>query len=90
MRCNLRFRVVIILAAVLGFIPLFAFLKDKYEVYDPLAYISASITTFQQGDNHQPLPLGQITGDKIIVTSRLEKDDMSWVVNELPEYVTFL
>lgn len=83
MKCGIRFKLILAFVALITLTILLAVLEDKCETYDPVSYVQALIPWFH---SEQPAPIGSKAGDKIIVVPALETDDVSWVVEELPEY----
>lgn len=73
---------------LVGIVIVLLVLEDKCETYDPVGYIQASIPWAEYEEFLQPPPLAADVGDKIIVVPALEEDDVSWVREELSEYVS--
>lgn len=86
MKCSVRFKA---LAGSVSFVVIFVLLlvlEDKCETYGPASYVQASIPWFKAKDNYKSSVLDETKDDKIIVVPSLEREDVSWVVNELPEW----
>lgn len=65
-----------------------AFLQDIWDQYSVHSYIGSSLEdTFGKHDSSNYVPLvSDADQDKTIVMARMEKDNVDWVTNELPEY----
>ena len=70
----------------IGLIPLILHLHDIGDQYGVVDYFTFSVLSANKKRPYQP-KFDDKVGDKIIVMAKLEQEDTSWVVEELPEYV---
>ena len=84
-KCYFRSKLMATLLALTTVAIMVSVLKDKFETYDPLGYMQASITCFQRNYCREVKPIASAVEDKILVIPAMESVDMSWVVEELPE-----
>lgn len=86
MKCSLRFKALAGAALFITAFILVLVIEDKCETYDPVSYVQASIPWLEVEDDDQPPALGGTIQDKIVVVPSLEEEDVSWVIEELPEW----
>lgn len=77
-------RVFFVLVTV-GLIPLIIHLHDLSDQYGVVDYFTFSVLSAVEKRPHRSQAVDK-AGDKIIVMAKLEQEDTSWVVEELPEY----
>lgn len=85
MKCGIRFKALAGTALFIGLVIILLVLEDKCETYDPIGYLQASIPWEQDVESASPASVGGFQRDQILVVPSLEEEDVSWVVNELPE-----
>lgn len=88
MKCGLRFKALAGALLFIGLVVILLVLEDKCETYDPVGYVQASIPWFQDRKLPHSGPVGGEVADKILVVPALEEDDISWVTDELKEYIS--
>lgn len=79
------------LLAVILLLVIKAFLQDLWDQYSVQSYINSSVKNAwsKHGSPDIAPPVmsaDHADQDKIIVMARMEKDNVDWVTNELPEY----
>ena len=77
-------------AFLVGIILLFTLknqIEDKWDQYGVGSYVKHKVqTTLRNATLNYLPPLPGVTGDKVIIMAKLEKDDTSWVTKDLFEY----
>lgn len=85
MKCSIRIKLVAAFVLLVLVTMGLMVLEDKCETYDPLSYVQSSIPWLER-ENLNFRPGGSVPGDKIVVIPAMEKDDTSWVAEELPDW----
>ena len=86
MRLALRLIVTTALLLIVILIALKNQIGDKWDQYSVGSYLQHKVkTTFKDGTFDYLPPSPGVTGDKVIVMAKLEKDDTNWVTEELSE-----
>ncbi len=86
MKTSVRFRLLVVFLLLLTAAFLLAVLEDKCETYRPFSFIAASIPWFKTGrEARRSVLVDAEVQDKIIVVPALEEENVSWVLEDLPE-----
>ena len=62
-----------------------AHMIDLYHQYNPIDYLTSSITHHGQHKSHEVGGSTLEVEDKIVVMAAMEEEDTAWVAEELPE-----
>ena len=88
MRLVVRLSLTAILVVTVLLLALKNQIEDKWDQYGVGSYVKHRVkTTFRGAKLDYLPPLPGITGDKVIIMAKLEKDDTSWVTKDLSEYI---
>ena len=86
MRLVVRLGLTTLFVCVIILFALKAQIEDRWDQYGVGVYIKHKVkTTFKDGTLDYLPPLPGVTGDKVIIMAKLEKDNTRWVNEELSE-----
>ena len=88
MKLVIRLSVVLALILVVLYFIFKVQVDDRFDQYGVGRYVKEKVkTTFKGGTLDYIPPLPGITGDKVIVMAKREKENTRWVIEELSEYI---
>lgn len=83
-------RIAVAVAVALALLMLFVFdtlVRDSWHKYNVNDFVYSSVAEALHYDLDTYNPMGENTGDKIVIMAKLEAEDTEWVAEKLPEYV---
>ncbi|KAK5188912.1 hypothetical protein LTR47_011216 [Exophiala xenobiotica] len=87
MKTRVRFRILVFFLLLVTAAILLAVLEDKCETYRPFSFIEASIPWLKTGREAQlPVLVDARAQGKIIVVPALQEENVSWVLEDLPDW----